>query len=430
MGRRGGFRSALTIKNCVSGSVHLPDSSSRFRVLIDARRHANSGVGRVGQWLARNVPVALGERFDCCVLVSSQTAQWAAELSGVECIETPILPFSDAEFTDLPRYVESLGFDLYINPQSTWSPEHRTPTINCIHDVWALKNPAWLPSRADIEARFSTGKLTFQHQLAEWLDEDSARQSLTATGFAQWAEAKKSGHLIVQAAWAQYAAVLQQSRHVVVVSHFLLDEVDERFQAGARRSVITNCPLPFVSQQARQPRHFVCLSKIEPRKNLHYLLDAYESYVGLVGAGSALPLIMAGDAGYAGVSQVFRARVEQLGAAGLPVEFRSAVDDAELTRLFAGAAALVSPSLFEGFGFPPMEAMLSGVPVIAVRTGVLTGPLGERVVAVDGVDSGALAQAQQAAQAQVHPKAIGMAWSGLIQMAAAGSSGRRPANPG
>jgi glycosyltransferase involved in cell wall biosynthesis len=410
--------------------------SSRFRVLIDARRHANSGVGRVGQWLARHLPPALGERFDCCVLVSSQTAQWAAELPGVQCIDTPILPFSDAEFVGLPHYVESLGFDLYINPQSTWSPEHRTPTINFIHDVWALKNPDWLPSRTDIEARFANGKLTFQHQLADWFDEDRAAFSLTADGFERWTAAKQSGHLILQAAWAQYAATLQHSQHVVVVSHYLLAEVDERFIVGAPRSVITNCPTPFLSHRVRQPRHFVCLSKIEPRKNLHHLLDAYEAYVGLVGAASALPLIMAGDAGYAGVSHVFRARVEALRAVGLPVEFRSAVNDAELSALLSGAAALVSPSLFEGFGFPPMEAMLAGVPVIAVRTGILAGPLGDAVWAVDGLDvaalaqalagvasrppgAGALVQAQQAVQAQFHPKAIAMAWSGLTRMTAA-----------
>ena len=165
-------------------------SGKPYRVLLDARRHANSGVGRVCQWLVRHLSQGMAGGVQCVLLLGrhSRDRLWlpADCLAEVECITTDIAPFTDAEYVELPRLVASLGVDVYLNPQTTWSPLHTTPSINVIHDLWALVNPQWLPSARDIQARFASVGATFQHALADWLDEARAASLLTAQGWQDW----------------------------------------------------------------------------------------------------------------------------------------------------------------------------------------------------------------------------------------------------
>ena len=103
---------------------------------------------------------------------------------------------------------------------------------------------------------------------------------------------------------------------------------------------------------AAQPSrvHFLYVGDAEPRKNVGLLLDAYASYR----AASEDPrvLVLAGSAS----AEAPGVRVVQ------------APDSSRLGELYAGAVALVHPSLHEGFGFTPLEAMNLGTPVIAVSS--------------------------------------------------------------
>jgi glycosyltransferase involved in cell wall biosynthesis len=69
------------------------------------------------------------------------------------------------------------------------------------------------------------------------------------------------------------------------------------------------------------------------------------------------------------------------------------VDDAELKALMSQALALVCPSLYEGFGLPPLEAMACGCPVAAARAASLTEVLGEAALYFDPQDDAAITQA-------------------------------------
>jgi glycosyltransferase involved in cell wall biosynthesis len=77
--------------------------------------------------------------------------------------------------------------------------------------------------------------------------------------------------------------------------------------------------------------------------------------------------------------------------------FAGYVDDAELPRLYAAARVFAYPSLYEGFGIPPVEAMACGTPVVASTRGALPEVLGDAALLVDPTDEDALAQALQAA---------------------------------
>lgn len=73
--------------------------------------------------------------------------------------------------------------------------------------------------------------------------------------------------------------------------------------------------------------------------------------------------------------------------------FPGFIDDAELRALYAGAAAFVFPSLTEGFGLPPVEAMHCGTPVVAARAGAMPEVLQDAAILVTADDPGAYREA-------------------------------------
>jgi glycosyltransferase involved in cell wall biosynthesis len=77
--------------------------------------------------------------------------------------------------------------------------------------------------------------------------------------------------------------------------------------------------------------------------------------------------------------------------------FAGYVPDAELPSLYAAARVFAYPSLYEGFGIPPLEAMACGTPVVASTAGALPEVLGDAALLVDPYDENALAEALQAA---------------------------------
>ncbi len=120
-----------------------------------------------------------------------------------------------------------------------------------------------------------------------------------------------------------------------------------------------------------EPRHFLYVGDAEPRKNLPLLLAAYARYHAAAGAG-ALELVLAG-----------RARAT---APGVRVDARP-----DLGALLAHAAALVHPSLYEGFGLTPLEAMSVGVPVVAARSPGIVETCADAALYVDPRDPAGLA---------------------------------------
>ena len=73
------------------------------------------------------------------------------------------------------------------------------------------------------------------------------------------------------------------------------------------------------------------------------------------------------------------------------VEFKGHVPQEELAALYRGAACLVFPSRYEGFGLPALEAMASGTPVVATRAGALPEVTGDAAILVDDRSPAALA---------------------------------------
>ncbi|HEU4977419.1 MAG TPA: glycosyltransferase, partial [Solirubrobacteraceae bacterium] len=165
------------------------------------------------------------------------------------------------------------------------------------------------------------------------------------------------------ARWARRAhrAAARRADAVICVSETTAQQVRERWHVSAERIVVAHHgpgqPLPPV--RPRAPEHVLYVGDDEPRKNLVLLRDAAERF-------TALPLRVAGSAG-------------------------EAVGPAELAALYAGALALVQPSVAEGFGLAPLEAMALGVPVVAVRAPATEEVCGDAALYVGAGDPAELA---------------------------------------
>jgi glycosyltransferase involved in cell wall biosynthesis len=117
------------------------------------------------------------------------------------------------------------------------------------------------------------------------------------------------------------------------------------------------------------------LGTIEPRKNVARLVEAWRVLDGELG------LALAGGEGWGDRPDLADSRIRRLGYVG----------DAQLGDLYRGAAVLVYPSLFEGFGIPVIEAMACGTPVVVSDHPSLDEACGDAAVRVDPLDPEAIA---------------------------------------
>jgi glycosyltransferase involved in cell wall biosynthesis len=139
------------------------------------------------------------------------------------------------------------------------------------------------------------------------------------------------------------------------------------------------------------PHHYMLtVGTIEPRKNLSLLLEAYRS---LPDRRRDIYLVIVGRRGWR--SEEFFARLHQLRLEQRVVLLHS-VPDADLPALYSMAELFVFPSLYEGFGLPPLEAMACGTPVVASNTSSLPEVVGDAGIRVDPHDVAALAEAMEA----------------------------------
>lgn len=192
-----------------------------------------------------------------------------------------------------------------------------------------------------------------------------------------------------------FPRALDGASHILTDAEFVRQEIIETFGVAPAR--ITSVPLgarpvfrprsgdecaATLSEHGLQYRRYVlCVGTLEPRKNLELAIRAY---AGLPKAfRSRYPLVTVGMKGW--LMSRLESVMQPLVASGElhPLGYTS--DDA-LAALYAGAMALVYPSLYEGFGLPPLEAMASATPVIVSNRSTLPEVVGDAGVIVDAED--------------------------------------------
>jgi glycosyltransferase involved in cell wall biosynthesis len=262
----------------------------------------------------------------------------------------------------LPRRVARLGADILHCPFPLAPPaRHATPTVVAVGDALAWEHPEWF-TRAN----------------------------------------RTHAHTVLTRALRRASAVVVPSKHTRErLRHFTgVDATVTPWGIGEQ----------FTPGEEAAGDYLLAVGTLQPRKNLEAAFAAFERL-----ERTDLRLVVAGARGWRDEAVVARARRSPAAAR---IELAGRVTDDELIALYRGAACFVFPSRGEGFGFPPLEAMACGTPVVAASSGSLPEVLGDAAALVDPDDVYGLAQAVERVLADPEPwrarglaRAAGFSWA-------------------
>ncbi|NBX17837.1 MAG: glycosyltransferase family 1 protein [Proteobacteria bacterium] len=298
-----------------------------------------TGVQRSAYRLFRTV-IEQGDQFNF-ILFTGDSEIFAPEWQrpNVQVVTSPLSQRTVMrnhmwEQFELPRLAKRFGVDLLHSPANLAPIAYSGKSIVNIHDLCFLVQPAWF-------------SLSFR-LIYRWLVPKIARNSSI----------------------------------VVTNSNYSKNDILKFLRLSVDRIRLTYWSVDPIFYEFNQPLHMrddriIFVGSLEPRKNLIGLLRAFsiykqrhpESQTRLTVVGCESPLFA--DVG------INRQDVRK------DVDFRGYISDRELAELFGRSRALIYPSFYEGFGFPPLEAMAAGTPVVTSRTSSLPEVVGDAALLVD-----------------------------------------------
>jgi alpha-1,3-rhamnosyl/mannosyltransferase len=206
--------------------------------------------------------------------------------------------------------------------------------------------------------------------------------------------------MYVYGRWAAQAAI-QTARYLITVSEYAKRTIVDRFYLEPQRVIVIPNGLakkfrplgekdlhPIREKFGLRKDFILGITSASPRKNAAGLLDAYQALEPALQEKFDLVLVWTHGLWKKQLTQLL-----QIKGISHRVQFIENAHDDDLVGLMNLAGAFVFPSLEEGFGLPPLEAMACGTPVIASNRSSLPEILGDAAVLIDPTDVSAMAQA-------------------------------------
>ena len=326
-----------------------------MRIAIDARKLHDYGIGTYVRNLVSGLARLPGETT-YVLLCRPQDEAFVRGLGArFEALVERSGNYSVREQFSVPAALRRARVDLFHAPHYVVSPLTTCPFVVTIHDCIHLRFPQYLPNRAaSIYAR------TMMQLAAR-----RSRRILTVS--------RASKDDIVH-----YLGIRPEKVEVV---HNALDErlaappTDDDLQRVRERYLLNGAFILYAGN-------------IKPHKNVDRLIEAY-SILRRRGVEHA-QLVIAGEeiSKYPSLRRlVHRFQLHQ------HVRFFGFVPEATLAALYRLASVFVFPSLYEGFGLPPLEAMAAGAPVVTSNVSSLPEVVGDAALLIDPMDAGAIAEA-------------------------------------
>jgi glycosyltransferase involved in cell wall biosynthesis len=317
-----------------------------MRIVIDARPVADHfpGIGRyVASLLRALAEIDHGHELIALTCPGLVNTRHQLPGRGIRIVATSARPFSLAEHVQIPRLLHMLGAELYhatyyVRP-SIGIP---CPTVTTLYDSIPLRFPRAVSWRARRLFRLL-------HQLA----------------------IRSSAHILTisESARADLIADFGADPRRVSVAHLAADERFAPQPAAeiARVRAAYGLPEPYL----------LALASNKPHKNLDGLLQAWAL---VRHRGAAAQLVVAGHHDPRGDSGEARAAAHGLADS---VRFIHSPAERDLPGLYSGAELFIFPSLYEGFGLPPLEAMACGSAVVCGASSSLPEVVGRAALIVD-----------------------------------------------
>lgn len=243
-----------------------------------------------------------------------------------------------------------------------WNRLHVLPIETFIGPVDLLHSSDW------IQPPTGARKVTTIHDLVVMKYPETSHRAIIANQMRRLAWVKKECDAVVadsQATADDVGALLDIQKDKLHVAYPGIDPVYQPAQEKEKARVRQTYNL--------WGEYILALGTMEPRKNLQRLLSAYRQLRENQHAAVKFPqLVFAGKRGW-GKRILTGGGVKALGY----------VPDADLPALYSAAKLFVFPSLYEGFGFPVLEAMVCGCPVLTSGRGSLKEVAGDAAVLVD-----------------------------------------------
>lgn len=196
----------------------------------------------------------------------------------------------------------------------------------------------------------------------------------------------------------------RRAAHILTVSEFSRQDIINTYQLPPDKITVThngcepqftpqptsNCEADIIKGKFGITRNYLlAVGSLQPRKNLVRLLRAY-ARLRQQEPTFQLQLVIVGRQLWL-YREILQEIKQQNFAADVIIT--GYASDEDLPALYRSAVALVYPSLFEGFGLPPLEAMACGTPVITSNSSSLPEVVGTAALLVDPYEEAALAQA-------------------------------------
>lgn len=184
-----------------------------------------------------------------------------------------------------------------------------------------------------------------------------------------------------------HLVALKKCKAIVTISEFSKKRIIDRLKYSKKKIWLIYCGInnqQFIVNKEKfhsvkkkyhlPDKYLLSLSTLEPRKNLPLLIHAYEELI--KDNKQVIPLVLAGRKGWKMeelLSSIDDSVKEQ-------IYFTGFIDDEDLPEVYALADFFVFPSMYEGFGMPPLEAMACGTPTLSSDAASLPEVLGNAAV--------------------------------------------------
>lgn len=326
-----------------------------MRIAIDARKLHDFGIGTYVRNLLRHL-ARLDDRTEYVVLCRKADRGYVAEIgSNFRPVVEAAAPYSVREQYRLPLDLRREGIDLFHAPHYVLPPLTPCRSLVTIHDCIHLLFPQYLPNR-----------LAYSY----------ARAVI-------WAAVKRADRILTVSD-ASKRDILRFFRVSAGKVEVIPNGIDERFSLVPSEQEVARVRERYLLHDP----FLLYAGNIKPHKNLERLIDAFHR---LRERGfDRLKLLIIGNevSKYPTLRRtVHRHKLHT------HVRFLGFVPDEMLAILYRLADVFVFPSLYEGFGLPPLEAMASGTPVVTSNLSSLPEVAGNAALLVDPYDPGAIAHA-------------------------------------